>query len=556
MKARGAIGKKEMSQIVDILNHSKQEYGKLGEKDLITRVMGRFYTPELVGKQLVRAIIRVVQSKNFPVLRIIDPFCGDGRLVCWLLEEMVASGVSLNNTLDVEMWDCDEVVIYYAEASVTQVGLKLNLPLNVRVRVGDTFERTFNHEGQFNIVITNPPWEVIKPDSRELQRLTKKEAEVYKAWLKRKDQQMAKLYPLSQPKRKHSGWGTNLARCGTEVALRLTAPQGVCGLVSPVSLLADQMTEKLRRWVLREHIVHELAYYPAEARLFEKVDQASITLVVSPGQSEHFSSRLSVYNRERQVQTHTVLSQSWEEMEANDLTLPIHFGESQIQLFNKLRGFPTFGELEGSESEALWAGRELDETGHKQFLGQEGDYLFLKGRMIQRFKVVEEPHQFVKRDGPRIPPSTAYYRIAWRDVSRPSQKRRLHATLIPSSWVTGNSLQVAYFRDCNLERLKALLAIMNSLVFEFQLRAYLATSHVSLGSVRKVRIPSLNNCQLVTRLAHLVDRCLAGCEASQIEIEIQVAKAYNLTPDEFKLLLSAFDKLTDAELNALSPLAT
>ncbi len=526
-----------------------------GEKDLITRVMGRFYTPELVGKQLVGAILRVVTGKNFPILRIVDPFCGDGRLVCWLLEEMVAVGVlPTSHTLDVELWDCDEEALDSAKVAVTEVGRKLNLPISIGVQSGDTFERALNHSGQFNIVITNPPWEVIKPDSRELQKLTEQEAEAYKAWLKAKDRQLTKLYPLSQPKRKHSGWGTNLARCGTEVALRLTAAQGVCGLVSPVSLLADQMTEKLRRWVLREHIVHELAYYPAEARLFDKVDQSSITLVASPGQSYQLSPILSVYNRERQVQTSKILSLSWEELEANDLTLPIHFGESQLQLFNRFSNFPTFGELEGSYSEALWAGRELDETGHKRFLGEEGNYLFLKGRMIQRYRIVEEPTLFVKRDGPRIPPSTDYHRITWRDVSRPSQKRRLHATLIPPGWVTGNSLHVAYFRDRNQERLKALLAIMNSLVFEFQLRAYLATSHVSLSSVRRVRIPPLTERKLVARLAQLVDRCLAGCEKSQVEIEIKVAEAYKLQPDDFKLLLSAFDKLTETELNALLPI--
>jgi DNA (cytosine-5)-methyltransferase 1 len=207
--------------------------------------------------------------------------------------------------------------------------------------------------------------------------------------------------------------------------------------------------------------------------------------------------------------------------------------------------------LEGDSNEPLWAGRELDETGHKRFLGEEGDYLFLKGRMIQRFGIVEAPTEYVRRDGPRIPISADYHRIAWRDVSRPSQKRRLHATLIPPGWVTGNSLHVAYFRNRSLTRLKALLAVMNSFVFEFQLRAYLATSHVSLSSVRKVRIPLLSDCRLVERLTQLVDQCLEGCEASPIEIEIQVARAYGLERDDFKLLLSAFDNLTDTQINSL-----
>jgi Alw26I/Eco31I/Esp3I family type II restriction m6 adenine DNA methyltransferase len=540
-----------VSKTIKIWNSGQPKSTTSGEKDLITRVTGRFYTPELVGKQLVSAILQVVERENFPVSHIIEPFCGDGRLVCWLLEEMVARGIWQRQTLHIELWDCDEMALKSAVANVTQVGIKLKLPLDIQLRDCDTFERALKHLGQFSVVITNPPWEVLKPDSRELKTLTSQEKQVYVNWLKAKEQLLAKLYPLSQPKRKFSGWGTNLARCGAEVALQLTAPQGVCGLVSPASLLADQMTEKLRCWVLGEHIIYDLAYYPAEARLFSQVDQSSITLVASPGQSKQFSPSVTVYNRERQVQTHTVLSLSWEEMKALDMTLPIHFGGGQMQLLNKLLNLPTWRELEDSHCDALWAGRELDETGHKRYLGSEGDYLFLKGRMIQRFGIIEEPSQFVRRDGPVIPQSADSHRIAWRDVSRPSQKRRIQATLIPPGWVTGNSLNVAYFRNRDLEKLKALLAIMNSLVFEFQLRAYLATSHISLGTVRKVRIPLLTDRQLVERLSHLVNKCLAGCEKSRFEVEILVAQAYGLVLDDFKLLLSAFDKLTDGEINAL-----
>ncbi|MEN9518242.1 MAG: (cytosine-5-)-methyltransferase [Cyanobacteriota bacterium] len=535
------------------MNQSRQITSTSKEKDFVTKIMGRFYTPKLVGQQLVGAMLKIIEKENIPVIRIVDPFCGDGRLVCWLLEELVSTQNLLSHTIDVELWDCDRSALKKAVAKVSQIGIELQLPLTVKSREIDTFEHSLEHIGNFNIVITNPPWEVLKPDSRELKNLTKQQVQEYKNWLKDKDETLTKLYPLSQPKRKFSGWGTNLARCGTEVALRLTGREGVCGLISPASLLADQMTEELRRWVFHEHNIHEIAYYPAEARLFDKVDQSSITLVASTGKSSKFSPLLTVFDKKCEVKNQNFLTLSWDEMEATELTLPVHFGAEQIQLFKKWRSLPTFGELEGNAPMQLWAGRELDETRHQRYLAEKGDYLFLKGRMIQRFEIVDQPQQYVGHNGPKIPPSADYHRIAWRDVSRPSQKRRLHASLIPPGWVTGNSLHVTYFRDGNVKRLKALLAIMNSFVFEFQLRTYLATSHVSLGSVRKVRIPSLTETKLVEKLACLVDQCLEGNQDSQLEIETQVAEIYGLNSNEFKLLLSAFDKLSSTEIQSLLP---
>ena len=343
----------------------------------------------------------------------------------------------------------------------------------------------------------------------------------------------------------------NLARCGVELALRLTAPNGLCGFVSPASLLADQMSERLRHWVFREHQVHDIAYYAAEARLFEKVDQPSITLVASGGRRDDELPSLSVYDRNLERRSLKLSPADWRGIEENGYILPLQFGLSLVQLQKRWKHLPRVADLEKESAGALWAGRELDETGHQGFLGKTGNYLFVKGRMIQRFKVEEAPSQYVKIDGPKVPRSADYHRLVWRDVARPNQKRRMHATIIPPDWVTGNSLNVAYFRDENIARLKALLGVFNSLVFEAQIRAYLATGHVSLGSVRQVRIPDLYDSTVVKRLFRLVDRCLAGDSTALVTLEVRVARLYGLTRDDLGLLLSSFEKIGKDEVSLL-----
>jgi len=127
----------------------------------------------------------------------------------------------------------------------------------------------------------------------------------------------------------------------------------------------------------------------------------------------------------------------------------------------------------------------------------------------------------------------------------------MHATIIPPGRVTGNSLNVAYFRDDDLFKLKALLAVVNSFVFEAQIRSYLATGHISLGSVRQVRVPTLNSGAQVRRLVELVDRCLSDDAEALVAVEVAAARIYGLDRTDFEQLLTSFPKLERDEVAQL-----
>src|SRR5258708_20792307 len=157
--------------------------------------------------------------------------------------------------------------------------------------------------------------------------------------------------------------------------------------------------------------------------------------------------------------------------------MPMPPDPALFRVLSSFQHLPTFHSMETSGLAGLWAGGEIEETGYESFLDSRGSYRFVKGKMVRRFWVEDLPSQYVSVDGPPIPRSADHFRVAWRDVSRPSQKRRIHAAIIPPKHVTGNSLSVAYFKDDDLQRLKALLAVVNSLVFEAQVRGKLATGH-------------------------------------------------------------------------------
>jgi hypothetical protein len=124
------------------------------------------------------------------------------------------------------------------------------------------------------------------------------------------------------------------------------------------------------------------------------------------------------------------------------------------------------------------------------------------------------------------------------------------ATLIPPGTVAGNSLGVAYFRDDNSERLSALLGVMSSLCFELQLRAILATGHVSLSSLRLVHIPELSS-KLGLQLASTVRDCLSKSPHSELRLEATAAAMYQFNDYELTELLDCFPSISEADRDAI-----
>jgi len=150
-----------------------------------------------------------------------------------------------------------------------------------------------------------------------------------------------------------------------------------------------------------------------------------------------------------------------------------------------------------------------------------------------------------------MPVSTRARRIAWRDVSRPSQRRRMIATLIEPGRVAGNSIGVAYFKNMAEVPLLALLGIMNSTCFELQLRAHLATGHVSLSSLRKVAVPGLEQLREASTLANLVRAALHARDGDAVKVDAYVARrVYSLTEQEYRAILESFQGFSEQECRA------
>lgn len=518
--------------------------GTEGSKDLVATITGRFYTPETIGRALAKTVALSSNINAKAVVRCVDPFCGDGRLVSWLLEEH-ANATTSRAEWRIQLWDCDASATERAKQTVTATARRLGIRAQVKCMCVDSFQFALDSKGKFDVVITNPPWEALKPDRRYLRVLDDRARQDYVERIRAQALTLGELYPLSRPAESFTSWRSNLSRYGTELALGLLEDSGTCGLVSPATLMGDQVSERLRQHLFKKFHVSEIAFYPAESRLFVGVDQPCITLVATATAPKKFETRIRHGMNGSPVNS---LKLSWQRLEEWKYSIPVYLGPQQIRLLSKLSALPKFNHLESEVTSGLWAGRELDETGIDGRLAPTGHLGFLKGRMVSRFKF-EQPTRFIARNATRIPPSVKYSRLAWRDVSRQTQKRRMIATIIPPGIITGNSLGVAHFRNGDVSRLKVLLGLVSSLIFEIQIRAFLGTAHISLSAIRQARVVPLM--ELAKKnLISLVEVALEGGDTAPLER--LVAKGYGLSRNDFITVIEAFPKLTDSEREILA----
>lgn len=512
------------------------------------KALGKFYTPDFMGRLLAQELSSML-NWNMP-LRVIDPFCGDGRLIKWLLES--ASNYPLKRSrIDIHLWDIDEQAIKQAQSSIKSSIEKHNINARVKTAHGDTFERAQENEGIFDLVITNPPWELLKPDRRELAGTSDSTAALHREWVRDRAEYLRETYKESLPSRSFAGWGVNLARTGVEASIRLAKSGGVVGIISPASLFADQVSANLRQWIFDECEINSATYYPAESKAFAGVDQQCTVFVATRSNKNTNSCELRQYTG-KGTQKSLKVSVNKKTLQRLDFRLPLHFSPYFLEVHPQLNDFPTFHDFESKESQKFWAGRELDETKAKPHICSKGIVKFLKGRHIKRYSTDDLETDYISADSNlSIPESTKYNRLVWRDVSRPTQDRRMKATIIPPGPVTGNSLNLCHTYDNNLVQLQRLLGLFNSYSFEFMARSFSATSHLSLGTIRLCPVPDLGQNAIRRRLDPLVKKALSGNIDAEFRIDALIARAYEFSRDQYIELIESFPKIMQADVERL-----
>jgi hypothetical protein len=431
---------------------------------------------------------------------------------------------------------------------------------------GFEFDKVLNERGGFDAIITNPPWEIFKPNSKEFfeeysDLVSKKSMAIHdfeKAQtelLRDKDIREAWLLYLSgfphvsafyrsAPQYKNqinivngkkAGSDTNLYKLFTEQCFNLLRPGGQCGIVIPSGIYTDLGTKQLREMLFSNTQLTGLFCFENRKEIFEGVHRnfKFIVLTFEKGGTttrfpaafmRHDAAELANFPRQGAINISVDLVRR---LSPDSLSVMEFKNEMDVRIAEKVAQFPLLGEhIEGIWNVQLTAEFHMtNDSGLFKSSPGEGRLPLYEGKMIWQFEhLYLEPRYWVdKRQGrkallgrTRDTGQILDYqtiRLGFRDIASNTNERTMVSAIIPPAF-HGNKIPTLRVFDEGGERLIGnreqlfLCAVWNSFVVDNILRMKVTTT-LNFFYVYQVPVPRLTEADaafnpIVERAARLI----------------------------------------------------
>ncbi|MGB6299551.1 MAG: DNA methyltransferase [Rivularia sp. (in: cyanobacteria)] len=425
---------------------------------------------------------------------------------------------------------------------------------------GYHFDRVLQNGG-FDIIITNPPWEVFQTDEKEFfqqydnlirkkkldikdwekqrQQLLKDE-EIQEAWLtycSNYPHQSAYFKRATQYENQRSVVGgrsvarkINLYFLFVEQCFNLLRDDCECGIVVPSGIYTDLGTKQLREMLFSQTKITGLFCLENRKAVFEGVDSRFKIVVLTfekNGTTTEFPSafmRLDVNELQRfpSQESLRIDVDMVRKLSPDSLSVMEFKNEVDIRIAQKMLKFPLLGEkIDGKWNLSLK--QEFNMTSDSHLFQQQpgkGKLPLYEGKMIHQFthKYAQSRYWVDEKEGRKAVlgrkgtengQKLDYqgYRLGFRDVASSTNERTMISTIIPPNIFAGNTLIVSEPFD-ELDNLLLICAVLNSFTCDFVIRQKV-TAHCNMFYVYQLPIPRLTKNdrhfpEIVQRAAKLI----------------------------------------------------
>ncbi|WP_396336468.1 Eco57I restriction-modification methylase domain-containing protein [Fischerella sp. JS2] len=381
--------------------------------------------------------------------------------------------------------------------------------------------------GGFDAIITNPPWEIFKPNAKEFfaeysnlvmkkkmdikafeeeQKKLLNDHEIATAWLEYQSQfphvsayyRSAEQYKnqISIVKGKKAGTDINLYKIFIEQSFNLLRNGGLCGIIVPSGIYTDLGAKQLREMLFSQTKIDTLFGLSNERFIFDAVDHRfkfSLLTFEKGRVTNTFPAAFRINPREairveqlekffknKDEQVHISVPLVWR-LSPDSLSVMEFKNESDIRIAEKMLKFPLLGErIDGKWNLRLSA--EFHMTNDSHLFNQQpgkGRLPLYEGKMIHQFThQFAEPRYWVDEQEARKALlgrnesdkgqkfDYQFYRLAFRSVASSTNERSLIASIIPKSVFCGNSLLISLrFSEDNQISLNNLEMLFSAAVF-------------------------------------------------------------------------------------------
>lgn len=408
---------------------------------------------------------------------------------------------------------------------------------------GYEFDEILNKKGGFDAILTNPPWEIFKPNSKEFfqeysdlvtkNKMTIHEFEAHQAkLLQHSDIQTAWLeylsgFPhqsaffrsspqyrnqISVVNGKKAGTDINLYKLFTEQCFNLLRVGGHCGIVIPSGIYTDLGAKQLREMLFSETSITGLFGFENRKEIFDGVHRSYkfIVLTFEKGKAtKDFPAafmRLNVEELDRFPQEGAIeMSVDLiRRLSPSSLSLMELKNDLDIQIAEKMLQFPSLGEqIEGTWN--LRLAREFDMTNDSRLFkttAWKHRLPLVQGNMFHQFELeFATPKYWIEQEDGRAEllgrdadegQLLAYqtYRVVHRRIARNTDQRTLISCVLPPNRFCADTAQSV--KDILPGIIHLYIAgLLNSFVVDADLRRRV-TAHLDMHFMYATRLPRLN----------------------------------------------------------------
>ncbi len=427
---------------------------------------------------------------------------------------------------------------------------------------GFEFDKVLNNCGGFDAIITNPPWEIFKPNAKEFfldysdlvsrkkmlihdfeseqARLLEHDADIRDAWVDYLSNfphvsayyRAANQYQnqISVVNGKKAGTDINLYKLFTEQCHNLLRPGGLCGIVIPSGIYTDLGAKQLREMLFGQSRVTGLFCLENRKEVFEGVHRSFKFVVLTfqkGGITRQFPAAFMRHNVEEleRFPQHGAVPISLDlvrRLSPDSLSVMEFKCDLDVQIAEKMLKFPLLGE----KIEGVWNVRfscEFHMTNDSHLFKTEpgkGRLPLYEGKMIWQFDHKLAPPRYwvdekegraallgrEKDTGQKL--DYQDYRLGFRKIASNTNERTLVSTVIPPHFCSEN-FQCAVCRDLLGSLLLDapirlfLAALLNGLALDYFIRQRVS-ANINFFYVYQLPVPRLT--EKDPRFAPIVER--------------------------------------------------